>query len=88
MREIAATKRGLGRVCKFGQQMQPLPRVPAVDGICREWNRIANAVRLPGRDQGGRGIQQHHVATAGALAIQDGANDGGVFLSIAPRNLV
>ena len=73
---------------KLHQQLQPLARVAAVDGVGRQRHGVADVVGVAGGDQRRGSIEQHHIAAAGALAIKDGANDGRILLRVAAGDFV
>ena len=73
---------------KLHQKLQSLPRVAGIDGISGKRHRVADAIGVAGSDQCSCGIEQHDVAAAGALAIQNCANDGRILLRITSSDLL
>ncbi len=56
---------------ELNQQLQPLARVAAINRVRGERHGLADVIRMTGRDQGGSGVQHHHVATGRAFAVEN-----------------
>ena len=72
---------------KFNQQLQSLQRVSAIDRVCRQGNSLSDAIGKSGGNQRSRCIQQHHIAPARSLALQNRENDSRILPGIRPRQL-
>src|ERR1035438_4236280 len=60
----------------------------AIDGVGSQWHSVADVVSVSGGDQRCGGIEQNDIAAAGALAIEDRADDCRVLLRVASRGVV
>src|SRR5664279_870228 len=59
----------------------------AVDRVGSQRHGLADAIGVSGGDQRGGGVEQNHIAAAGALAVKNRADNGRVLLGVASRDI-
>ena len=86
--KLLISRRAGGSIRKIRQQLQALAGMSAVDGVGGERNGLGDAISVPGCHECGGGVQHNDIAAGGALALQHGANDGGILLRVATADSV
>ena len=54
----------------------------AVDGVGGQRHGLTDVIGVSGGDESGGGVEDDHIATRRAFAVEHGANDGGVLLRV------